>query len=492
MECLLYIFNQLIDQGVWPELFKKAQSVIIPKPGKPDYSIPKAYRPIALLLVMGKLCEKMIAQRIQFDSIKHNIFHPTQFGGIQQRSTVDAGTYLVHTVRTNWKKNRDTLVLCFDIVQFFPLVNHAALEAIMAKQGFNSKLTKWMCVFLGNRSTTFKWSEFKSGEYQALIGTPQGAGLSLSFSGLLIAPVIHELFPLETTKAPDSQEDYIFFIDDGLLIILYKKTICDNQKAVRQNVLSLGYMYKNKIKPGFAQVGIVVEDDKNELFHFTNIRTPVNKLLACDLGHAPFIGDTPLKQKKDHFRYLGFFFDQGLTFRKHMNLYANKALGKVLSLGMLGNAQRGLDIVNRRLLYTACVRPVMTYGCKLWMSNNASNIEKIRTLQVAQNAAARWITGCFCTTSTHSLNAIAGVIPMKFWLKQLYEGLLLQNASLPSNHPIKRMLFSMNTHATKSIIPSARLTRRDAAIRIVPKRRRVQNNCHLPNHRHAVKGLPNQ
>jgi hypothetical protein len=38
--------------------------VVIPKPNKPDYSNPKAYRPIALLNCLGKVLEKLMASRL--------------------------------------------------------------------------------------------------------------------------------------------------------------------------------------------------------------------------------------------------------------------------------------------------------------------------------------------------------------------------------------------------------------------------------------------
>jgi len=45
--------------------------VIIPKPGKPAYDTSKTFRPIVLLNTSGKLIEKMIARRLQFDTVKY-------------------------------------------------------------------------------------------------------------------------------------------------------------------------------------------------------------------------------------------------------------------------------------------------------------------------------------------------------------------------------------------------------------------------------------
>jgi hypothetical protein len=52
---LLALANGCINTGHWPKQFKESTSVIIPKPNKPSYSTPKAFRPIVLLNTTGKL-----------------------------------------------------------------------------------------------------------------------------------------------------------------------------------------------------------------------------------------------------------------------------------------------------------------------------------------------------------------------------------------------------------------------------------------------------
>ncbi|CAA7267777.1 unnamed protein product [Cyclocybe aegerita] len=94
----IVLANACLRVGHWPRIFKESLSVIVLKPNKPSYAVPKAFRPIILLITFGKLIEKMIANRIQFDTVKHDIFHPNQLGGIRQRSTEDAGLILTHLV----------------------------------------------------------------------------------------------------------------------------------------------------------------------------------------------------------------------------------------------------------------------------------------------------------------------------------------------------------------------------------------------------------
>ena len=59
---ILSLANVCLLLRHWPRHFKESVSVIIPKPGKPAYDTPKAFRPIVLLNTLGKLIEKMVAR----------------------------------------------------------------------------------------------------------------------------------------------------------------------------------------------------------------------------------------------------------------------------------------------------------------------------------------------------------------------------------------------------------------------------------------------
>ena len=61
---LVSLFNKICQTGTWLSHFKDSVSVIIPKLNKPDYTIPKAYHPIALLNTLGKLLTEVLANRL--------------------------------------------------------------------------------------------------------------------------------------------------------------------------------------------------------------------------------------------------------------------------------------------------------------------------------------------------------------------------------------------------------------------------------------------
>lgn len=75
--------------------------VIIPKPDKTDYTLPKAYHPISLLECMSKLLEKVVANRIQHDITALDLVPTNQFSGRQHSSCTDTGLTLLHNIGTS-------------------------------------------------------------------------------------------------------------------------------------------------------------------------------------------------------------------------------------------------------------------------------------------------------------------------------------------------------------------------------------------------------
>ena len=64
---------------------------------------------------MGKLIEKVIRERLQFNTVSNNFIHPSQLGGLKFKFTIDTSVALMHTIQTGWVKDLTTSTLAFDI-----------------------------------------------------------------------------------------------------------------------------------------------------------------------------------------------------------------------------------------------------------------------------------------------------------------------------------------------------------------------------------------
>jgi hypothetical protein len=96
---LLIIYNACFYLGHHLARWREAKVVVIPKPDKPDYSLPKAHRPISLLETMSKLLEKAVVKRMQYYIVKYKLIQANQFGGRAHSSCLDAGLALLHDVQ---------------------------------------------------------------------------------------------------------------------------------------------------------------------------------------------------------------------------------------------------------------------------------------------------------------------------------------------------------------------------------------------------------
>ena len=179
------------------------------------------------------------------------------------------------------------------------------------------------------------------------------------------------------------------------------------------------------------------EHGKTDIFHFSRSHEAFNPppLDLFSLGG-------PILPPKDIWRYFGFIFNCKLTFRNHIDFYANKAISMVKCMKSLGNLSRGINPLQKRKLYRYCALPIALYGLLLWYYNKAPTHYHLNILKKMQQRAALWITGVFWTSPMLWIEAIPGLVSIHLQLKKLYEWFLLCDSSLPTNHIISNVLSS--------------------------------------------------
>lgn len=458
IEALLALYNACVSLGVHPTIFKWSVTVVIPKPNKSDYSKAKAYRPIVLLNCMGKLLEKLIARRMQFDGQKYGILHPCQFGGTIQHSTHDAGVQFVHNVRQAWRQGLSTSALLLDVSQFFPSINHAAMLGILKAQGFHSSLCAYFTDYLVGRTTQFRYNGRLMDPTDFTVGVGQGSALSPVLSGLYLAPVLHLSAPVQ--HAAMANASLQFFVDDGMISVAAPLQSAHTSvfEQLQLNNAVLAHLYHD-LTARMLRLGLRVEADKLELMHFvrhapTTSTFPAGQPLGPDL--ALRLPDALTRvTPKSTMRYLGFILDPRLTFREHIRQCVNKASSATHALRMLGNSARGLKAADRRRLYISNILPVALYGAQLWWHPGWHKTQWIaQELRKVQNRAGRWITGCFRTTPGGTLDLLAHLVPIRPQVNNYMHRAALRMRTLHDGHPLRASLSEYwTTNALNIVAP---------------------------------------
>jgi len=374
--------------------------IIIPKPNKLSYDHAKMFCPIVLLNMLGKLIEKVIAERIQFTVANNNFIYPSQLGGLKFKSTMDAEVALMYIVRSGCAKGKSTSTLAFNISQFFLSLNHNLLTSILSKVGLESKVSNFFVNYLVQRKTNYVWNNMQSPDFKVNVSVRQESALSPILLALYLTLFLYILEKhLKNLKIPISMPS---FVDDRLIIAQNKSILSSNfQLFCSYNILS-------NLLTDFS---LVIEHGKTEIFHFNRLHGAFN---PPPLDLTPLGG--PILRPKDSWKYLGFFFDRKLTFHQHLDFYSNKALSTVKCMKPLGNSSHGISPLQKRQLYRYCILPIALYGFQLWFYNKAPLSYHMKLLNKMQRRAAIWILGAFKTSPSEGIKALAGIISIKFHL----------------------------------------------------------------------------
>ena len=216
------------------------------------------------------------------------------------------------------------------------------------------------------------------------------------------------------------------FVDNGLFIYQNKSFHISNSHL---------FCCYNILSNLFNSFGLVIEYSKTEIFHFSRSQGVFN---PPPLDLSPLGG--PILCLKDSWKYLGFIFDRKLSFHKHINFYANKAISTVKCMKLLGNSSQGINPLQKHLLYRCCALPIALYGFQLWFYNRALMSYHMKALNKMQRRAAIWILGAFKTSPLEGLEALAGLIPVKSHLQKITKRSQIRPFKLPKNHILNNLI----------------------------------------------------
>ena len=119
---LLPLFNAVFTLKTYYKPWRELITVILCKPGKLDYSVPKAYCPIALFNITTKLLSAIVTDKASYLLESHGLLPSMHFSSCPGRSTTDSLHLLETMVKHIWRQGKVASVLFLDIKGAFPNV----------------------------------------------------------------------------------------------------------------------------------------------------------------------------------------------------------------------------------------------------------------------------------------------------------------------------------------------------------------------------------
>jgi len=114
---------------------KKANGIVLDKPGKPDYRTPASFRIIVLLETVSKILESLSALRRTSTARSLGLLHANQCGSLAGLGCMDAVATLTHEVCLLQTASFKVSTLFLDVKAGFDNVCANKLANILAKGG---------------------------------------------------------------------------------------------------------------------------------------------------------------------------------------------------------------------------------------------------------------------------------------------------------------------------------------------------------------------
>jgi len=120
LDYLYFIFRSILEHETYYKGWLKSTTVVLRKPDKPSYDVPKAYCPIGLLDTIGKLFSSLVAEDLTHLCDKHHLLPSHQFGGRPGHTTTNAILLIVNRIKQAWRAKKVAAVLFLDVQSAFP------------------------------------------------------------------------------------------------------------------------------------------------------------------------------------------------------------------------------------------------------------------------------------------------------------------------------------------------------------------------------------
>ena len=384
MEYLLTLYNEIWTKGTFPDKWRHAVVVPIPKPGK-DPSNPLNYRPISLTSCLCKVMEKMVNVRLNWILKEKKILTQMQFGAEKGRSTMEPLILLEEHIRSAFNKKTPTIAIFFDIEKAYDATWRYPVMKKMKEEGIEGQLPLFIKNFLSNRTFQVRIDDKYSNTYHQENGTPQGSVLSCTIFKLAINSIVEEL-PENVRKS--------LFMDDFALYVSSKK--------LRQAVRILNIVLR-RLEKWSKESGFKFSIDKTKAVAFFKDKRwikdqPIN--LTFFGNYIPIV---------ENYKFLGVIYDSHLNFKSHIEYVRGKSRKALNLLKKLSHTTWGADRRTLKMIYKATVLSKLDYGSQIYGSASKASLQRLEPIQ---NEGLRLITGAFRSSPTESLHVESGEPPL--------------------------------------------------------------------------------
>ena len=153
---------------------------MIPKPNK-NHKITTNYGPISLLSCIGKIFEKILANRIRGELEKRKFFNEWQLGYSNKICAMEHILRLTDDALKGLQANRLEVAIFIDVEKAFDSVWHNGLRYKLMNSELPNKIIRLMSSFISDRTITVKINDEESDKENLMLAHPKGLSSAHSY-----------------------------------------------------------------------------------------------------------------------------------------------------------------------------------------------------------------------------------------------------------------------------------------------------------------------
>jgi len=427
------IFRATFSLRTYPQQWKTFNTVVLRKPGKKDYSLPNAYRPIALHETLAKVLSSCVKDNLAYETERLGLTPPMQFGCRPGRTAVDSVIMLTSFIKKAWRQGKVVAALFLDVKGAFPSTVIPTLIHGMRMRGVPREYTDWLERKAEGRKTVISFDGYKSTAIQVEMGLDQGCNLSGWCYGMNSADQIEE-----SGRKDELAES---FVDDTIYAAAansVEEVVEDLTAMMTREGGGIDWARTHHCTYEFSKFGFVIFSRWRE-------NDPGREGKTRPITRPPIILNDQVIQATSSHKYLGIILDQELRFKEHTNYAIGKGTQWIGRFKRLAKVAKGMAGNLLRQLYIAVGIPRMLYGAEIWCTpdTNRSGTRVSRAtrgtlhkLGQVQRMATLHVTGAMRTTASDLLETYMDLPPMSVLIERICLNTAVRLATLPHSHPL--------------------------------------------------------
>ena len=394
IEAIELAYKASIKLHYTPTLWTHARVVFIPKPGKTDYTNPKAFRPISLSNYLIKGLEKLCRWKMN-EMLEHHPINDNQHGFRAGYSTETAISETVNKIEKHIMEGEYCLGVFLDIQSAFDTIKPEYIAKSLDKHGAPEDLSAWYKNYLTYRRITI---EGKNSSYSTVVeeGVQQGGVCSASFWTIAYNRAVEIVNSRGVTG--------IVYADDSCTLNGGKdlEQIFRKVGLVLRQLSAWGKTCGLKFNPAKTEAVLFSRDNPNKR------RIKIPKLMM----------DGKEIKLKESVKYLGVTLDRRLFWTEHINNKITEC--KQIMMKVFADL-RGTFGPKPKLIkwaYEGIVRPKMTYACLAWGHEIVTKQTKLK-LKGLDRLAIRSMASTTKTSPQAAMELIVGLMPLELHIQQI-------------------------------------------------------------------------